>query len=148
MPIALMVIVARQISSNSIGSNSLNTELPLYDDYSDEYYDQSMNKTREFSSKKYQETKIEQNETNDNISSNKKPSSIRISSSAAPTMSSQTDDNSEEDPIILSAGLSQVYSRHNANPKRDEKSMKLLLEKTGDEAQVPMNCSQYKVSSY
>lgn len=123
MIIALLAVVIGQTISNSIGSSSNSSVEPaLYDEYSEEYD----NRSGELSSR---EQRVEQN---------KKPTS----SSPLP----QTQTNSEEDPLILNAGLSQVYSKHNANPNRDAKSMKLLLEMTGDADQVPMNCSQYKVS--
>lgn len=134
-----MVILARQITSNSIGSSS--TELPLYDDYED-YYDDRINKATEFTSDTGNEKKGEQH-----FSSNNKPTSILLPGSTLTTVSKQNDINLDEDYIVLTAGLSQVYSKHNSNPNRDAKAMKLLLEKTGDETEVPMNCSQYQVSS-
>lgn len=127
--ITLVALLARQTITSSIRSSSI--EPPLYGDYGDDYYDNP--------SPVDEKPKVEQK-----IHSNNKPTSIPESTSA--TMLSPNDANPVEDDLLLSAGLSQVYSSHNSNPNRDAKAMKLLQERAGDEAEVPMNCSQYKVS--
>uniref|UniRef100_A0A336KL30 CSON012894 protein n=1 Tax=Culicoides sonorensis TaxID=179676 RepID=A0A336KL30_CULSO len=120
------------LSIKSIKMSSIRTtEPPLYDNYDDDYFDKNSDET--------------ENPDDEEMLSNR----IRLQSTSIPDVTSQNDPTTiitttEEPAIILSAGLSQIYSIHNKNPNKDKKLMKLLQENAG-EAEPPLNCTPFKM---
>lgn len=113
----LVLVITIKIRANSVG---VSTDQPLYDEYSEEYYNES------------------ENNVDEDVVTTKED---EVSTLVPPSI----DLDDDEEPIILSAGVSQVFSVHNKNPYKDQKAMKLLEERAGDTS-IPSNCSQYKVS--